>query len=114
MTTVGRAIGSTLARPTPTSKCSCRTPFLTRQSEATGATARSRHTLTNAVKRRYPWWAMTSPPNPDERDDPSLDRLYDLAERVASEVFAIRPDWCRVARDARELAGAAQRRCCQE
>jgi hypothetical protein len=45
--------------------------------------------------------------------DHGLDRIYDVAERLATTVAERAPDWCAIRRDALELAARAEPRCQQ-
>lgn len=50
-------------------------------------------------------------PGPSTAESQALDHLYDLVDRLAAEIAGPTPDWRRIARDARELADAAEIRC---
>lgn len=71
------------------------------------------------IARTTPWrsppirgyFRPMAPDDPDRPPDPGLSHVHDLAERLADEAVLPRPDWCAIARDARELAHEADMRC---
>ncbi len=44
--------------------------------------------------------------------DETLSSLYELADSIACDIANLTPDWCQIARDAKELAQRAQEKCC--
>lgn len=54
---------------------------------------------------------MTHSSELPESPDPALSHLFRLAEGIVEKITGRTPDWCQVARDARELAERAQERC---
>lgn len=77
-----------------------------------GPAAHPENTLASTAQQRYLWPVGTNPePEPGHSQDPALSRLYRLAEALASDIALREPDWCGIARDARALATAAQKRC---
>jgi hypothetical protein len=50
-------------------------------------------------------------PEKPETYDAALSHLYDLADGIACDIANVTPDWCQIAKDARELAEAAAEKC---
>ena len=51
---------------------------------------------------------------PESPKDLARSRLYDLAERIASEIPLLEPDWCQIAKDAAEIAATVRAWCLDE
>lgn len=51
---------------------------------------------------------------PESPEDLARSHLYDLAERVATEITLIEPDWCQIAREAAEIATTTRAWCLDE
>lgn len=68
-------------------------------------------TLNNTDEQRYPW-TMSSDETPDPfiRDE-ALSDLIALAERIVDALTLAAPDWCQIARDARQVSRQAEAKC---